>query len=196
MEKKYDWKQIQEDYNRGLSQRELTEKYGVSIVALYKANKRGDITFRSRAEALRLASIKKPRTHTEETKQKLSKIRKEYLQEHPEKVPYRLNHYSKGPSYPELYFRELFQKEQLDLEPEVPYTIYQLDFANKEKKVDIEIDGDQHYLDKRIVESDKRRNDLLEKDGWIVFRIKSSDYQKLSYEEKEKILNTIKKLLT
>jgi very-short-patch-repair endonuclease len=145
---------------------------------------------------LRLASIKKPRTHTEETKQKLSKIRKEYLQEHPEKVPYRLNHYSKGPSYPELYFRELFQKEQLDLEPEVPYTIYQLDFANKEKKVDIEIDGDQHYLDKRIVESDKRRNDLLEKDGWIVFRIKWSDYQKLSYEEKEKILNTIKKLLT
>jgi Trp operon repressor len=32
MEKKYDWKQIQEDYNRGLSQRELTEKYGVSIL--------------------------------------------------------------------------------------------------------------------------------------------------------------------
>ena len=58
MEKKYDWNQIQEDYNRGLTQRELTGKYGVSIVALYKANKRGDVTFRSRAEALRLASIK------------------------------------------------------------------------------------------------------------------------------------------
>jgi very-short-patch-repair endonuclease len=196
MKKKYDWKQLQEDYDNGLTQRDLIGKYGVSVSALDKAGKRGDIIFRSRAEALHLASVKKPRILSEETKQKISNSRKEYLQKHPDKVPYRLNHYSKGPSYPELYFRELFQKEQIELETEVPYTIYQLDFANKEKKIDIEIDGDQHYLDKRIIESDKRRNEILEKDGWIVFRIKWSEYQKSSYEGKEKIVEIIKNLLS
>lgn len=196
MRKKYDWSLIQTDYDSGLTQKELTKKYGVSICALYKAKERGDIVFRTRADALSLSAKKHPRTHTEETKQKISEIRKKYLAEHPEKVPYRLNHHSKGPSYPEIYFRELFEKEKLSLESEVPYTIYQLDFANKEKKVDIEIDGDQHYLDKKIVESDRKRNTILQKDGWVVFRIKWSDYQKLSYEGKEEIIQKIKQLLS
>lgn len=195
MKKKYDWNLIQADYDAGLTQKEITRKYGVAIASLYKAKKRGDIVFRSRIEALRLSAVKSPRKHTEETKKKISAKRIAYLILHPEKVPYRLNHHSKGPSYPEIYFNEIFQKESMNLVPEVPYTIYQLDFANKDKKVDIEIDGDQHYLDKRIVESDKRRTAILEKDGWIVFRIKWSEYQKLSFEEKEKVIASIRELL-
>jgi len=40
---------------------------------------------------------------TEETKNKISKSRKKYLFEHPDKVPYLINHSSKM-SYPEKYF--------------------------------------------------------------------------------------------
>lgn len=56
---------------------------------------------------------------------------------------------------------------------------YHLDFALVSEKIDIEIDGDQHYLDERIVKNDIRRNAYLENHGWKVIRIKWSDYKKL-----------------
>lgn len=46
-------------------------------------------------------------------------------------------------------------------------------------KIDLEIDGDQHHLDPRIVESDERRNAYLTGLGWKIIRIRWSDYQKL-----------------
>ena len=45
---------------------------------------------------------KEGKKHTEETKRKISEIRKKYLFENPDKVPYLLNHYSKGESYPTM----------------------------------------------------------------------------------------------
>lgn len=44
--------------------------------------------------------------HTQETKDKISKARIKYLLEHPDKIPYLLNH-SSNESYPEKYFNEL-----------------------------------------------------------------------------------------
>lgn len=67
-----------------------------------------------------------------------------------------------------------------------------------DKKIDIEIDGDQHYTDKRIIESDKRRNKYLENIGWKIIRIGWSDYKKIINEEdkKEYIDNIIKTIRT
>ena len=56
----------------------------------------------------------KSKHHTEETKQKISNSYKKYLIEHPEKVPFKLNHSSKK-SYPEQYFEELFINEGIPL---------------------------------------------------------------------------------
>ena len=39
---------------------------------------------------------------------------------------------------------------------------YELDFCDLDRKVDIEIDGDQHYLDKRIKQSDIERDNYLQ----------------------------------
>lgn len=134
------------------------------------------------------------KTHSEETKQKISKARIKYLNENPDKVPYKLNHSSKE-SYPEKYFRELFEKEGLNLNKQYSVGIYSLDFALVENKIDIEIDGDQHYLDPKIVEIDKRRNDYLTSLGWKIIRVKWSDYKKLIDKEKKqyiiKLLNEI-----
>ena len=78
------------------------------------------------------------RKHTEETKSKISKSRKEYLIANPDKVPYLVNHYSKGPSYPEKYFSEIFENFKIEIIPEFRIHLYSLDFAIPEKQIDIE----------------------------------------------------------
>lgn len=133
----------------------------------------------SQSTKIKISEKSKLQKHTEETKQKISRARRKYLTENPDKVPYKLNHYSKGPSYPERYWKKIFDNVGLKYVEQYQIHIYQLDFALVEEKIDIEIDGDQHYLDKRIVESDKRRNDYLENLGWKVIRIRWSEYKKL-----------------
>jgi very-short-patch-repair endonuclease len=95
----------------------------------------------------------------------------------------------------EEYFTNLFETECIPLIKQFAVHSYHLDFCDPDKKVDIEIDGDQHYLDKRIVEHDKIRNQFLEDDGWTIFRIRWSDYKKMTCEEKESIIKQIKELL-
>lgn len=66
---KYDWNKIQEDYDSGLSMRELNLKYDMSSATIFKAVNRGDFKSRSRSSAAKLDSKKKPkRNHTDEFK--------------------------------------------------------------------------------------------------------------------------------
>lgn len=134
------------------------------------------------------------RKHKEETKKLISERRLKFLEENPDKVPYKLNHSSKE-SYPEKYFNELFLEENIVFEKEHPVGLYSLDFAILSKKIDIEIDGEQHYCDPRIVESDKRRNEYLTSLGWEIIRIRWSDYKKmLDSDKKAFIIDLMKKL--
>lgn len=145
-----------------------------------KANKLGlPKPIRSEQTIIKLRNANVGRKHTQETKNKISNSRRKFLSENPDMVPYKLNHYSKGLSYPERYWKKIFDKVSLNYVEQYQIHTYQLDFALVEKKIDIEIDGDQHYLDDRIIESDKRRNQYLENLGWKIIRIKWSDYKKL-----------------
>jgi very-short-patch-repair endonuclease len=114
--------------------------------------------------------------------------------EHPDRVPYLLNHSSEE-SYPEKYFSELFEKENMDIKKYLQVGIYELDFYNFDKKIDIEIDGEQHFTDKKIIESDKRRNKYLSDNGWKIIRIRWSDYQKLNLDEKKSYIKELKEKL-
>ena len=192
---KYNWKQIQEYYDDGNSWRDVNKKFGCSMAALSKASKRGDLESRNKSESVSLERRKNPKFHSEETKKKISTARKKYLEENPDKVPYLLNHYSIKNSYPEEYFLDLFKKEGIDLKHHLQVGLYQLDFYNKDKMIDVEIDGEQHHLDERIVESDVRRNNYLASLGWRVYRIRWSDYQKKTRKEKEEVIKEIKKLV-
>jgi len=104
--------------------------------------------------------------------------------------PYLLNHYSKGPSYPERYFDDIF-KGKFEYERYLQLSLYHLDFAITNKKIAIEIDGNQHCSDNKIVESDIRKNAYLIENGWNIIRIKWSDYQKLKREEKENYISDL-----
>jgi very-short-patch-repair endonuclease len=93
--------------------------------------------------------------------------------------------FSRNESYPEKYFTEVFLDKNINITKSYRIGLYELDFCILDKKIDIEVDGSQHYLDNKIIESDKRRNKYLEDLGWDIIRIKWSEYQLLN---KQKII--------
>jgi len=62
MKSKYNWAEIQESYDSGLSQRQLIEQYGMSTRSFLLAVKRGDFKSRTRSEACILDRRNNPRT--------------------------------------------------------------------------------------------------------------------------------------
>ena len=94
--------------------------------------------------------------------------------------------------YPEKYFSELFEKEGIDVERYFRVSSYELDFSIPEKRICIEIDGEQHYSDPKIIESDKRRKVFLERLGWDLIRIRWSDYKKLNFDYRTKFISDLK----
>lgn len=131
----------------------------------------------------------KRRKHNEETKNRISRSRKEYLEKHPEKVPYKLNHKSKGESYPEKYFREWLEKENISFIQEYSFGLYSFDFLVN-GIIDLEIDGAQHKVDKRVKVSDEKRDIKAKEAGYIVYRISWPDYKLI--EDKESFLLKLK----
>lgn len=138
--------------------------------------------------------IWKGKKHSQEEKDKIGEGVKQFLVEHPDMVPYLRNHSSKQ-SYPEAYFQELFENEKLPLIYHKQISTYQLDFCNEEKLIDIEIDGDQHYLDPKVIANDEKRTSYLKSLGWTIFRIRWSDYKKLTDAEKHSVILKIKQML-
>lgn len=132
--------------------------------------------------------------HTAETKAKISQSRKKYLEEHPEMVPYKLNHKSKGESYAERYFREWLDKEGISYQQEYQFHLFAFDFLVNDK-IDLEIDGDQHFLDSRIAEHDKQRNKAVEDAGYIVKRISWSYFKSLCDDKRMQFLSELKNFL-
>lgn len=197
MEKKYDWQEIKKFYDEGHTWKDIMKTFGCSNSSISDAVKRGDLRTRSKSEASKQAHKRNPEAfkHSEATKKKISEHRKQYLKDNPDKVPYLLNHHRKGDSYPEKYFKEVFENEGIPLQHHKQVSIYQLDFYNEEKMLALEVDGNQHYDDKNIVESDKRKNQCLNDLGWTVLRIRWSYYQKLPRKERERVVREIREIL-
>lgn len=115
------------------------------------------------------------------------------MKEHPDKVPYVLNHSSKE-SFPERFFRNAFLNEGFPSFVQDKYVQgYFLDFAFEGLRKYVEVDGEQHYLDQRIVEHDMVRQRNLDKTEWkCVCRIRWAKFQKLTNECKHKFLLGLK----
>lgn len=100
-------------------------------------------------------------------------------------IPYLRNHHSKGPSYPERYFADIFSQHGLTFVQEYRFKRFSLDFAILDKKIDIEIDGELHFKDEKSQERDKIRDDILKSELWKVIRIRWKTYKKLSNENQQ-----------
>ena len=79
-------------------------------------------------------------------------------------------------SYPEEFFTKVIENEFIDKNytNEYPVGIYSIDFAWVDKKLAIEIDGEQHERPEYKAR-DKRKDEKLYSEGWDVLRIKWKD---------------------
>jgi len=128
---------------------------------------------------------------SKETRDKISISRTNYLIKNPDKVPYRLYHSSKI-SNPEKILKDLFEKNNIKgWVYNLPFSIYSLDFAFPDLKIDIEIDGATHLQDK-VIKIDKKRDAILEQEGWKIIRFKASEIKNNVYLVFCKILENIK----
>lgn len=136
------------------------------------------------------AAKNKGRKQSEETKLKISKSRKKYLQQHPEQVPYLLNHSSK-PSNPELQFKKMLEENNITgWVYQYQNGIYQYDFAFLDLKIDIEIDGSTH-LQEKVKKIDIIRDEFSKSCGWQVIRYTASEVKNNLLNIKNEIINLI-----
>jgi very-short-patch-repair endonuclease len=158
-------------------------------------NKENDPRIKSMGEKISESiSGKKRKPLSTEHKTILSQKRIEYLNQNPSKVPYKLNHSSKI-SYPENYFIEVFSNIVEDFEFQYRVQRYSLDFANPKHKLYLEIDGEQHYVDEKIIKHDVKRTIILKNLGWSGLRIRWSEFNKKTFEEKQKQILQIKGIM-
>jgi very-short-patch-repair endonuclease len=130
-------------------------------------------------------------THSLKTREKISASMKKYFEEHPEKVYYRSNHYANGPSYAEKYWAEILEGAGIAFQAEMRVGRFRLDFALTESRIDLEVDGAQHYFSEEAVMRDKDRDLFLESQGWKVIRIRWSEFKKLRGEIKDRFIEGI-----
>jgi len=113
------------------------------------------------------------RIMSNDTKKKLSIYQKQFLLDNPDKHPWR---YKK--SHPCEYLKKFFQENNIEFESE--YTVvegrnYSGDIVFPAKRIVIEVNGAQHYVDYKLnnplAPYYQERHDLMVKQGWKVVEV-------------------------
>ena len=126
--------------------------------------------------------------HTQETKDKISEKRKEFLKNNPDKHPWKKN--EKFKSIPcEKVKQYLIQKNIVFVSEWQPLNnrLYSIDIAFPDIKLGIEINGNQHYNnDGTLKEYYQKRHDEITLAGWTLIELHYSIAWNL--EKLEKII--------
>lgn len=128
---------------------------------------------------------------TDEEKKMLSEKRKAYLKEHPDEHPWKRN--TKFKSKPCEHLKNIL-KQKFEFEEEYTDTRwehnYSIDIAFLDKKLAIEVNGNQHYTNEgKLNTYFQNRHDYLISKGWQVLEIHYANCYKL--EKIEEIKNAI-----
>lgn len=134
------------------------------------------------------------KTHSEETKQKISESMK---RAHSEGRAYVWEHRTTKPTAPEKFLigvlkNELNMECGKDYTREFPYKGFFLDFCWVDKKLVIEMDGSQHERYPEQIERDIRKDKMLQEDGYLELRIPWKD----CCNNKKEYVKKIKDFLT
>lgn len=145
-------------WNKGLT-KETDKRIADSVEALKRRYKSGELIYKSHP-------------CSEETKKKLSIL---MIQAHKEGRAWNIgmSRWNNKPSYPEQFFMKVIENEFNDKNYNRGFNvgIYSIDFAWVDKKLAIEIDGEQHQRFKEYKERDARKDAFLIKEGWTILRI-------------------------
>jgi len=159
---KYNWDYIQKEHDNGLYWSNIPKKFGFSIKTLERAGKEGFIN----------KKLHKRET-SDETRKKISEGRKKFLKENPDKHPWK--RHDKFKSEPCERFKKMLKVNNISfLEEYEPLeeNSYAIDVAFPDKKIGIEINGNQHYNEDGTLKSYyKKRKKEIEEKGWKLFDI-------------------------
>lgn len=184
---------IIERYTSGISLNKIARENNCAYGKIKRYLIRNGISIRDRASACKLDKKLNPQRHSDDTKRKLSEIRKKYLIENPDKVPYLLNH-SSSESYPEKRFRTILENIGLvGWVQHYRHSIYQYDFAFPSIKLDVEIDGNTH-TQKSVVLKDLERDNFSRECGWEVIRFTASELNMNAAACIDRLINVISEL--
>jgi hypothetical protein len=156
------WNEIQKKHNDGVFWCNLDKLVGISRTVLIRAVQEGY-----------LKKIIHKKTMSMEAKQKISKGRIKYLKENPDKHPWKNN--DKFKSKPcELLKNKLNENNIIYISEYEPSKnrFYSLDIAFPNKKIGIEINGNQHYnRDGTLKDYYIERNKFFISIGWKIYDI-------------------------
>lgn len=143
-------KRIEELLLQHKTVKEISEDIGISYNTLRKRMKELGIT------------PNPSKTHTNETKIKMSKIRKQWLTDNPDSVPCE-------------NFKRVLKDENIDFVEEyqpLKERFFSIDIAFPDKMIGIEINGNQHYnRDGTLKLYYRERHRLIEDAGWKLYEI-------------------------
>lgn len=157
-----DWKEIQQYHNGGMTIKEVVEKFSISRTCINTAVKKG-----------LFVKIRHPAIVSDEVRKVISMKRKEWLRKNPEKHPWRRE--DKFKSVPCKKFKDKLTSMGISFLPEyIPLAdrFFSIDVAFPDKRVGVEINGQQHYeADGSLKKYYQERHDLLALHGWIVIEL-------------------------
>lgn len=117
------------------------------------------------------------RVHTEETKKLLSEKRRKWLQDNPELHPWKRS--SKFTSVPCEVLKKRLRDEGIAFKEEyaaVPGRFFSIDIAIPEKRIGIEVNGEQHYKRSgELKDYYRSRHELIESLGWVLIELHYSE---------------------
>ena len=185
--KNTNWEEIQKIHNNGISWTRLPKEIGISMTLLKHAEKLGLIK-----------KVYYERIFTEEQRKNISeKLKLAHMEG---RMPgwSAVNSDPNKRSYPEKFFYSIFKKAGLfkkyKIIEKMPFFKYNLDFAIVDLKLDIEIDGEQHFSSIDAISHDIERNKFVISKGWKVYRICWRNFIKNKEKEIEELFNFIENI--
>lgn len=172
-----DFLEIQKLYDSGLSWREVSKIAKISCKTIYDKIKNKQLKSRSLSDSIKLNKKKNPIKHSDETRKKISEARKKHLKENGGNPWAYKNMVNTSPSCEN--FKQFLKSKGIEFEEEhMPLKhknrFFSIDIAFPDKKIGIEINGNQHYnSDHSLKTYYQERHDLIVAEGWILFEIPS-----------------------
>lgn len=156
------WDDIKTDYYSFMNRDALCKKYKITTHTITNAIKSGILEKRVITS-----------THSDDTKNKISKKRKDYLLNNPDEHPWRKN--SKFISKPCEELKVFLRNNNIEFVEEfrcLDNYNYSIDIAFPDKKLGLEINGNQHYdRDGKLKDYYLKRQELINNDNWHLIQI-------------------------
>ena len=163
---RYPFKEIQKCLDERMSLDEIRNKHKISLETIYKAKKLNILTSYGK---------ECPYIITQQTRNKISAGRKEYLKEHPESHPWKNK--KKFISVPCEKLKTWLLAKNILFAPEYqPFfdlgRFYSVDIAFPDKMIAVEINGNQHYdKEGKLKPYYAKRHAFFEEHGWKIYEI-------------------------